>query len=114
MVDHDQKCILLLGQFNAKPLHNACKQGHCNVVKVLMEHEKLSDSYCREQLRTDTGADSEGEHQTPLHIAANQGHTQIVEVLLKKCSELNIKLGSLRNKHGQTPVHTAAYSGREE
>ena len=111
MIEDNPECILLQGQLNARPLHSACKYGHLAVVKMLMEHKMVSESHCREQLKAVT----EKEHQTPLHLAAKQGHTHIVDFLLKKCSYLNIKLVSLRNKHDcQTPVHTAAYSGRVE
>lgn len=111
MIEHNPKCILRWGQFHARPLHNACKCGHLAVVKELIEHKMVSKHLCRQQLT----AQIEGMHQTPLHLAAKQGYTQIVEILLKKCSELNIKLGQLRNRHdGQTPVHTAAYNGRVE
>ena len=116
MVDHDPRCVLYKGQFNAIPLHNACRRGHFNVVKVLMEHQRITKSeashrYRRRQLKAVT----KDHRQTPLHLAALYGHVKIVSFLLEVCCQLRIELVNLRNYFdGQTPVHTAAFRGRIE
>lgn len=111
MIEHRKECVLLKGWFSTIPLHNACRRGHLEVVKVLMESVQVSNSDCYEQLIAVT----EGQLQTPLHLAAMQGYTKIVEYLLEKCLELRIELAGLRNSvDGETPVHVAAYKGRVE
>lgn len=111
MIDCNPECVMFQGQYSAIPLHNACRLGHFNVVKVLMEHRLLSKSHCRNQLRAMT----RDYQQTPLHLAALYGHVRVVEFLLNACSRLKIKLASLRNKFGdQTPVHVAAFKGKFE
>ena len=111
MINRDPECIMLLGQFDSIPLHNACVLGHYNVVKVLMKHERISVALRRKQLTAMTGKYG----HTPLHLAASYGHVKIVELLLEFCSQLKIELNALRNKcGGETPVHVAAYRGRTE
>lgn len=99
------------GQYEAIPLHNACRLGHFNVVKVLLEHNHVPKFHRRSQLRAMTG----NSHQTPLHLAALYGQVRIVEFLLDVCCRLKVELISLRNKfNGQTPVHAAAFKGNVE
>ena len=111
MIDHDSDCVMWKGQFSAIPLHNACRRGHFNVVKVLMEHCQVSEPLRRKQIKARTR-----DHlQTPLHLAALYGHVKIVSFLLEICSRLRIELVNLRSYFdGQTPVHTAAFRGKTE
>ena len=108
-----------------RPLHMACKRGHARTVELMMSHG------------ADTSAENKY-RQTPLHIAADGWNDcpEICEILLKHHSEINArdvdgnrplhiacKRGHAKtvelmvfkgadthavNKHGQTPLHTAA------
>ena len=111
MIDHDPSCVLLQGQHNAIPLHNACRHGHFNVVKVLVEHKLITEPDRYEQLKAVT----RDHRQTPLHYATLFGHVKLVSFLLEFYSKLKIDLRDLKNRFGgNTPVHTAAYGGRKE
>ena len=111
MINWNPECIMLQGQFDSIPLHNASVLGHYKVVKVLMTPEHVSVALRRKQLTAMTGKYG----HTPLHLAASYGHIKIVELLLEVCCELKIELNTLRNKcGGETPVHVAAYRGRTE
>ena len=110
------------------PLHFACKGGHSNVVKML-----LSECLCHSMLVDDNG-------NSPIHIAATFGHWNIIQILVtdihcdvnaageygwtalhyacqgghistvKKLNELNCSLME-SDKHGNTPIHIAAFYG---
>ena len=109
MVERNPRCIMFKGRFGSIPLHSASRQGHFNVVKVLMD-SKYKD-YRLQQLEAET----EENEQTPLHLAAMYGHVKIVKCLLDYCSKLKIEPVDLKNKYdGQTPVHVAAFKGRVE
>ena len=76
MINWDPECIMLPGQFDSIPLHNACVLGHYNVVEVLVNHERVSVPLRRKQLTAMTGKYG----HTPLHLAASYGHIRIVEL----------------------------------
>ncbi|KAM1094582.1 hypothetical protein EV1_009629 [Malus domestica] len=78
--------------------HIASKQGHLEVLKVLMEAiPELSMTVDR----TNT---------TALHIAAAQGHTEVVSFLL----ETGCSLVSIARSNGKTALHSAARKGHLE
>ena len=55
------------------PLHRACRFGHVQVVKVLLEHPVI-----------DVNAGNAGNvgRATPLNIASQEGHVEVVKLLL--------------------------------
>jgi ankyrin repeat protein len=75
------------------PLHLACKEGHDEVVDVMLKRvgELALDAI---NIRGNT----------PLHLAAINGHVHIVNKLLKLEAELDL---NGRNKKGQTALHFA-------
>jgi ankyrin repeat protein len=75
------------------PLHLACKEGHDEVVDVMLKRF--------EELALDA-INIRG--NTPLHLAAINGHVQIVNKLLKLKAEVDL---NGRNKKGQTALHFA-------
>jgi ankyrin repeat protein len=75
------------------PLHLACKEGHDEVVDVMLERVG--------ELALDA-INIYG--NTPLHLAAINGHVDIVNKLLKLEPEVDL---NRRNKKGQTALHFA-------
>jgi ankyrin repeat protein len=75
------------------PLHLACKEGHDEVVQVMLKRFK--------ELALDA-INIRG--NTPLHLAAINGHVHIVNKLLKPEAEVDL---NGRNKKGQTALHFA-------
>lgn len=75
------------------PLHLACKEGHDEVVDVMLKRvgELALDAI---NIRGNT----------PLHLAAINGHVHIVNKLLKLEAEVDL---NGRNKKGQTALHFA-------
>ena len=68
------------------PLYAAAKNGHPEVVKVLLEQQADVNVSC-----TDDGF-------TPLHAAAEKGHREVVKLLLANKADLSAKCHS-----GETP-----------
>ncbi|XP_014245998.1 integrin-linked protein kinase [Cimex lectularius] len=78
------------------PLHWACKEGHTNIVELLISRGARINA-------TNMGDD------TPLHLAAAHGHKDIVRVLLFNKADVNFS-----NEHGNTPLHYASFWGYQQ
>ena len=74
-------------------LHGAARNGHKDVVHLLLDSGVEQDKY------TKYG-------ETPLHLAAFYGHIDVVQFLLDRGTEPDIP-----SKHGETPLHFAAVEG---
>nr|CAG4636933.1 EOG090X04G6 [Ceriodaphnia reticulata] len=75
------------------PLHWAAKEGHLNLVTLLIQRGARVNA-------TNMGDD------TPLHLATAHGHRDIVSLLLKNKADINFV-----NEHGNTPLHYACFWG---
>ena len=86
------------------PLHEACLNGHCNIVQKLLSHigpENL-EAINHKNL----------ESKTPLHLACHEGHTEVVRMLLDHVDEkLRKILVRTEDKEGNTALHLACESG---
>jgi ankyrin repeat protein len=76
-----------------KPLHNACRYGHIEAVKLLLEKSvdvnvTINDGW------------------TPLHFASRYGPIQVVKLLLEKGVDVNVIIND-----GWTPLHLASRYG---
>ncbi|KAJ8028714.1 Integrin-linked protein kinase [Holothuria leucospilota] len=78
------------------PMHWASKEGHLNIVDMLISRGAKINS-------TNMGDD------TALHLAAAHGHREIVMKLLQCKADLNAV-----NEHGNTPLHYACFWGYEQ
>lgn len=85
----------VLDKSGLSPLHYACRNGHENIVKVLLQHG------ANPNMLTRCG------QATPLHRAAYAGHLSIVNCLLK-----NGAVPSLCDDDGKSPLHKAAERGQ--
>lgn len=74
------------------PLHLACAAGHFNVVKILLR-AKASPSSCNHVMGG----------VTPLHAAVGEDNAETIEFLLDKDAEIDQP-----DRHGRSPLHTAA------
>uniref|UniRef100_A0A8C7GA07 Ankyrin 1 n=1 Tax=Oncorhynchus kisutch TaxID=8019 RepID=A0A8C7GA07_ONCKI len=81
-------------QDDQTPLHCACRMGHKELVKLLLEHKANPNS------TTTSG-------HTPLHIAAREGHAQTTRILLDMEAQ-HTKM----TKKGFTPLHVASKYGK--
>lgn len=73
----------------SSPLHQAARNGHIDIVKLLVDH----------------GADvdvTDGSNKTPLHVATFRGHEKVVKLLL-----LHHANPHLVDSHGFTALHFA-------
>ena len=86
----------MLGGGGWTPLHSAVRQGHREIVELLIANGTDVNS------RDSTGKSS-------LHDAALEGHKEIVELLIIKGADLNAESG-----YYGTPLHVAAGIGHEE
>jgi len=80
------------------PLHRACRFGHVQVVKVLLEHPVI-----------DVNAGNAG-RATPLNIASQEGHVEVVKLLL---ADTRVDLNS-PSGDGTTPFSKACQEGYVE
>uniref|UniRef100_A0A7E4UPQ6 Protein kinase domain-containing protein n=1 Tax=Panagrellus redivivus TaxID=6233 RepID=A0A7E4UPQ6_PANRE len=86
------------GAVHDRPLHIAASKTQFTIVNILLQG----------------GADpslTDDEGNTTLHFAAKVGHSNIINLLLKKC-ENKRELVMQANIYGDTPMHTACYTGR--
>lgn len=110
-------------------LEKACKFGHTNVVKILLDggadiHGKgvrqmtvlhLASVYGHKktiETLLDNGAnihDKDKLGETPLHKASKMGYNEILRILLHKGADINEK-----DLQGQTALHMASLKGHEE
>uniref|UniRef100_A0A914VHF1 Serine-threonine/tyrosine-protein kinase catalytic domain-containing protein n=1 Tax=Plectus sambesii TaxID=2011161 RepID=A0A914VHF1_9BILA len=77
-------------------LHWASKEGHVNIVEMLVSRGARVNA-------TNMGDD------TALHLAAAHGHREIIQKLLAKKSDVNAV-----NEHGNSPLHYACFWGYEQ
>ncbi|PSS33806.1 Protein ACCELERATED CELL DEATH like [Actinidia chinensis var. chinensis] len=75
-------------------LHEAVRNNHFSVVKLLVEEDKGFSH----------GANNSGE--TPLYLAAERGYHKIVSRILKTCT-----LPAFNGPNGRTVLHAAVFSG---
>jgi len=73
---------------NNTPLHMACKNGHVETVKVLLEHE--ADFNSRNDIMSNT----------PLHVAIQAGQDDIVKVLIDTGADVTAV-----NELQRMPIH---------
>uniref|UniRef100_A0A4W5RID7 Ankyrin-1 n=1 Tax=Hucho hucho TaxID=62062 RepID=A0A4W5RID7_9TELE len=106
---------MYLSSLSPTPLHCACRMGHKELVKLLLEHKANPNS------TTTSG-------HTPLHIAAREGHAQTTRILLDmeaqqtkmtkvqyfvRCPHTLISMDvSLCGPKGFTPLHVASKYGK--
>ena len=83
---------------NGSAIHYACRSGHWNVVKYLLEQDPTIIN------------DIDAEHWTPLHYACNNGHLNIVKLLLEYRANVNLR----DNYLSQTPIEFAMYRQFED
>uniref|UniRef100_A0AC34FGJ0 Protein kinase domain-containing protein n=1 Tax=Panagrolaimus sp. ES5 TaxID=591445 RepID=A0AC34FGJ0_9BILA len=87
------------GGVHDRPLHIAASKTQFSIVNILLE----------------AGGDpslTDDEGNTALHFAAKMGHSTIINHLLKKCEKNKRQLVMQANIYGDTPMHTACYTGR--
>lgn len=77
-------------------LHQACRQGHLQIVRLLHFRGALLDT-------------TDGTGKTALHVACEEGHEGIVRYLLEQGIDIDRRDGA-----GMTPLYVAASQGRED
>ena len=80
-------------------LHIASENGHKEIVKLFLNHPKVTDMNIR---------DKNG--QTPMHLAAQEGHIEVLDLLLNH----NMVYKNPMDNEGKTPMHVAAYEGHAD
>lgn len=85
------------------PLHLACKNGHCEVVKTMFECCNSLQTHSGKNLSLNVNA-HDTRSCTPLHLAVMNGYTNVVEVLL---SHPKIDINVV-NSDSQTPLIIAS------
>ena len=85
-------------QDGATPLHWAVKNGHKDVVELLLASN------------ADVNAKESKVAKTPLHFAAEEGHSDIAKMLLAWKADVNAE----ERKYGQTAMQLAATEGHSD
>lgn len=89
------------------PLHCAAGEGHGEVIKILLQMERVGrnnltceeDKACKIDARDENGL-------TPLHYATRAGHIEALEILIERGAAIDA-----RDNNGYTPLHYAASFG---
>ncbi|KAK7271099.1 hypothetical protein RJT34_26719 [Clitoria ternatea] len=111
------------------PIHHAAKQGHVEVLRLLLHEGAKVDSLTKDgnntalhlavehkrrecaKLLLSNGAradvQSKREGDTPLHVAASLGDENLVKLLVQKCNGAK----NVRNRQGKTPYDVAVENG---
>jgi len=84
--------------FDGSVIHYACRSGHLNIVKYLLEQDPTIIN------------DVDAELWTPLHYACNNGHLNIVKLLVEYQADVNKKDSYL----SQRPIEFAMYRQFED
>lgn len=88
-----EKCHLLVpGKYGYFPIHNACKSGNVEIVRLLLDYG------------VDINLPDAEECFTPLHHACSNGHVELTRYLLQR--------GALEipSKQGHYPLHQACFN----
>jgi cytohesin len=88
--------VAFKNELGENALHEAAKEGHCNIVQLMLDNGLDPD------VRTDDG-------DTPLSLAADGDFPAVVDMLLSLGCNVNN-----RDCDNETPVHRAAYNGNLE
>ncbi|KAI1722703.1 protein tyrosine kinase domain-containing protein [Ditylenchus destructor] len=88
------------GGVNDRALHIAAAKPHPTILAILLDDGRADPSL----------ADDEG--NTSLHFAAKTGHSGVIDYLLKKSKDPH-EIVLKTNIYGDTPIHSACYTGRE-
>ncbi|XP_061944713.1 ankyrin repeat-containing protein At5g02620-like [Populus nigra] len=104
-----ERCPPLLFQANKRgesPLHLAARNGHSNVVEVLIDRAKAlpADTESRVTEAKMMLRMTNEEKDTALHVAARNIQAQVVKILTKEDPEFPYSA----NVHGETPLYIAA------
>jgi len=84
--------------YDGSAIHYACRSGHINIVKYLLEQDSTIIN------------DLDDELWTPLHYACCNGHLNIVKLLLEYNADVNLRDSYL----SQTPIEFAMYKQFED
>ena len=107
---HLIKTIVLVKEekYGGIPLHDACRLGYLDVVKILLTHKNMQPDLLQQQLR-----ECNCKKHTPLHQAALKEHIEVACFLLDNCDRPKDIIRSASH-NGSTTVHLAAIGGNSE
>ena len=88
-----------MGTCGNTPIHLAAREGHQNVVRILMSNMENPNFP-----RKSDGA-------TPILMAAQNGHKEVVKILMTRISEEN---SNILSNDGATPILMASQNGHLE
>jgi len=96
LIDHGASTSTASNWMQAPPLHIAAREGHLDVVKLLLKYDNKINEV-------------RGYFGTPLHAAVHYGHIDVEEYLLDHGSDPKI-----RNKEGYKPLEYAVCEGEAD